>query len=696
MESTTPRIARYWAEVVNARGGIHGLPLEVVVADNANSPLGSRRSAADLIRAGVVAVIGGWRSSNALALAEELQRARIPMIATCASNPAVTLEGDCIFRVHFTDSFQGAALAYFAHTDLAASRVAIVTDIGNTYSPHLADVFATQFRDLGGETLWQREILPGVADLEPVCDAIAESRPDLVFLPLYERGAAEVIAAVRARGLNTAFLGGDGWDPSMIYFAGDAVDGAYYSATWHRDVKTPTALKRGLEAWEKARGGPLSRIDINGLAYDACLVLEDALRRTTEPGPETLRCAIAATSGLQGLTGTYTFDRNGDPVKPLCILRFLHGDAAFVRTVDPPAIRLALVLAMTGSASVANRFGLEAARFAVRTLNDRGGVLARRIELLEYDNGSTVLGSRAAAEQAIADGAVAVVGAFYSSHSLAVATVLQEHRVPMVTPSSTHPDITRNRDFVFRTCCTDETQGSVMATFALKGLHARTAAVLVNASHAYSTDLARFFRDRFEPRGTVVLEAEYVDDTTDFAPLLEPLDTSPDVIFVPGYIRDSAFAISQARAMGITSTFLGGDGWDELMYEYAGPELEKAYFTEHWHRDLPGTQSRGFAETYAKQYGRCEGIEALTYDAVCLVADAIRRAAGTDRTAVRDALAATRSFDGVTGRIAFDLNGDPLKPVLVLRFSDGRTVPYALHEPDAHTEGRLVPLAPAL
>ena len=412
------------------------------------------------------------------------------------------------------------------------------------------------------------------------------------------------------------------------------------------------------------------------LALDATFLAFDAIRRAGSANPTLLRDALAATSGFRGASGVYTFDRNGDPDKYLIIMRLAERSSEYIMHMYPSRVTLGVIFAKTGDAAGVNIMAFEAARFAADEINLKGGVLAHRIDLLEYDNQSTALGSRRAAEEAVKAGVSAVIGASWSSHSAAMAPVLEAAGVPMVSPASTNPDVTRNHDFIFRTCYNDYLQGEVMAQFALKHLNARTAAVIINANNKYSVDLAEYFVKRFEKEGNVVAKVDYLQETNDFRPLLERIVTlTPDVVFVPGYTRDAAFIIRQARGMGMKSVFLGGDGWDDMMYEYAAKEIVGSYFSEHWHVDIPDPDSRKFVERYAPAHKlHRTGLVALTYDTVYLLADAMRRAGSTLPSEIRNALAATKEFKGVTGVVTFDENGDPRKPVVVLRFDEGHAV----------------------
>jgi branched-chain amino acid transport system substrate-binding protein len=347
------------------------------------------------------------------------------------------------------------------------------------------------------------------------------------------------------------------------------------------------------------------------------------------------------------------------------------------------AMKIAAIFPMTGEA-VQSSSGVQSellgTRQAVDELNRKGGLLGRKVLLMEYDNKSTALGSKTAAQEAVKDRVIAVVGSSWSSLSLAMTPVLQAARIPMITPISTSPELTLAGDYIFRACFTDPFQGSVMADFARTDLRARTAVVLTNTGETYCMGLAKFFISQFTHGGGEVLwEGDYLATAADFTPLLKKVQMlNPNVVFVPGMTRDSSYIIRQARKMGIKTVFLGGDGWDSEMYSYAGPAIEGSYFSGHWHPQSTRPQSRRFMET-ARKLHRPQDINsavALSYDAVMLLADAIRRAGSPEPARIRAALAATRNFKGVTGDITFDKDRNPLgKEAVILTFAKG-TVQY--------------------
>jgi branched-chain amino acid transport system substrate-binding protein len=341
--------------------------------------------------------------------------------------------------------------------------------------------------------------------------------------------------------------------------------------------------------------------------------------------------------------------------------------------------RLALILARTGIGADENLPAEKAAELAVAELNGAGGLLGRTVRLVLVDDESTPLGARKAAEYAVSQGVIGVIGAFRSSHCLAMIPVIREARIPMITPTATNPEVTRGNAFIFRACFTDEAQGKAMARFARRDLGARSAAVLTNMTENYSITLARTFAAGFaDLGGTMLGQGEYQGSAVDFAAPLAGLGRSgADVVFVPGYPRDSGLLISQAVSSGIHSVFLGGDAWDlnPGVDPYAGTALEGAYHSTQWYADAPAERNRALRALYRKRYG-AGGFSSmqipLTYDSIMLFADAARRANSLDPGKIAQALQQTRGFKGAAGSITFDPDRNPLgKEVVILKYRHG-------------------------
>ena len=338
------------------------------------------------------------------------------------------------------------------------------------------------------------------------------------------------------------------------------------------------------------------------------------------------------------------------------------------------SIRIAAIFAKTGQAVVVPglRPEFSAIQMAVKELNETGGLLGHPVEVLEFDNQSSALGAKQTAEEAIKAKVVAVIGATRSSHSLGMAPILQAAGIPMITPISTNPQVTLVGDYIFRVCFIDDFQGEVMATFAVRDLKAETAVILTNTSEKFSLSLAGLFNERFKKLGGKVLwEGDYLGDAVNFEEQLTKLKSlQPDVCFIPGYDTDTGFIIKQAREMGIQTIFLSGDGLTQDLYKYAGAVAAGTYFSNHWHPDDLDPRSRKFVQSYEREISPViDAVAALSYDAVMLLADAVKRADSIDPKNIRIALAETKGFRGVSGEITFDANRNPVnKTAVIMKF----------------------------
>lgn len=344
---------------------------------------------------------------------------------------------------------------------------------------------------------------------------------------------------------------------------------------------------------------------------------------------------------------------------------------------DHGVIKVVALLAKTGEYAISNDYQYKVIRFAVKEINETGGVLGKKIELIEVDTQSTVLGARFAAKEILKMNPTAVIGPGFSSTAFGAASILQKAKIPMIATWATNPNVTLAGDYIFRVCFVDQFQGTVMAKYALNDLNAKTAVILTNTGNNYSVGLAEFFIKSFEENGGDILwERGYASSAVDYKPqLLKTKQLDPDVVYVPGYERDSAHIIKQARKIGIASTFLGGDGWEITMYKYGGDAIDDSYFSSHWHRDDTRQISKEFVKRLENEYGKLD-IYALSYDAVNVLADAIKRAKSTDPEKIQQALANTKNFPGVTGNITFDKNGDPIdKAAVILKFKN-REIEY--------------------
>jgi branched-chain amino acid transport system substrate-binding protein len=354
--------------------------------------------------------------------------------------------------------------------------------------------------------------------------------------------------------------------------------------------------------------------------------------------------------------------------------------AAFCGVEKNPSnqgIEIGFFGALTGPEATFALSGKNGAKLAVEEINRSGGVLGRKLDLVVEDDRNEPSEAASAVSKLITrDHVVTLIGENASSRSLAAAPIAQTYQVPMISPSSTNVEVTRKGDYIFRVCFIDSAQGRALALFARKDLHAATAALLVDARSDYSVGLARTFRESFSAGGgRIVSEVKYSEGDSDFSAQLTAIRAeSPDVLFIPGYYTDAGLIARQARALGIEATLLGCDGWDSpKLAEIGGNAIEGAYLSNHYSIDDPSPAVQKFVGTYKKTYGADpDAIAALSYDAIFLAADAMARAGSTEGKRVRDALAATKGFAGVTGTITMDADRNPDKLPVILKVTGGR------------------------
>jgi len=269
-----------------------------------------------------------------------------------------------------------------------------------------------------------------------------------------------------------------------------------------------------------------------------------------------------------------------------------------------------------------------------------------------------------------------VLGEVASSLSLAAAPICQQNKIPMISPSSTNPKVTQVGDYVFRVCFIDPFQGQVMSDFAMKNLKAQTAAILRDQKSDYSMGLADFFVKRFKEKGgTIVSDQSYVAGDVDFKSQLTNIrGQKPDVIFVPGYYGEVGLIAKQARELGVKAALLGGDGWDSSkLYEIGGAALDGCYFSSHYSPESTDPKVQDFVKKYQTKYGQVpDALATLGYDSMGVLAAALKNAKSLSEADIRDAIAATKAYTGVTGSISLDANRDAVKPAVVLKIENSK------------------------
>jgi len=333
---------------------------------------------------------------------------------------------------------------------------------------------------------------------------------------------------------------------------------------------------------------------------------------------------------------------------------------------------------LTGSEAT---FGISASnglKLAVEEINNSGGVLGKKIKLITYDDQGKPQEAQSVVQKLInKDKVVAIIGEVASSRSKAGALVCQSSKIPMVTPASTNPEVTAIGDYIFRVCFIDPFQATVMSKFAVNSLKVKKVAVLQDVKNAYSTGLAEFFIKQFKDAGGEIVETQsYSAGDKDFKAQLTSIKAkNPEAIFIPGYYTDVGLIAIQAREIGITQPLFGGDGWEseKLTEGKAKDALEGCFFSTHVSAEDPSQVIQGFIKKYKDKYNMMpDAMSFLAYDAGMILFDAIKRAGSVEPEKVKNELAKTKDYNGVTGKITINEQHNAVKPAVILQIKGGQ------------------------
>jgi branched-chain amino acid transport system substrate-binding protein len=327
---------------------------------------------------------------------------------------------------------------------------------------------------------------------------------------------------------------------------------------------------------------------------------------------------------------------------------------------------------LSGTTATYGKSTHEGVTLAVEEINKAGGVLNKNIRVKVEDDGSKPEQAATVVTKLInSDNVLTVIGEVASSRSLAAAPICQGAGVPMVSPSSTNPKVTQVGDYIFRTCFIDPFQGPMIVRFARDHLKAKTAAILQDIKNAYSVGLTEVITEAFTKGGGKIVATEsFSEGDKDFRAQLTGIKRAkPDVIFIPAYYTEVGLIARQARSSGINQPLLGGDGWDSpKLVEIGKDAVQGCYFSTHYSPQSKDPRVVKFVADYKARFHKIpDALAAVGYDAARVTIDAIKRAGGTDRAKIRDALAATTDFPGVTGNITIDKDRNAVKPLVILQ-----------------------------
>ncbi len=341
---------------------------------------------------------------------------------------------------------------------------------------------------------------------------------------------------------------------------------------------------------------------------------------------------------------------------------------------NPDKIVLGTMGPLTGSNAI---YGISTANGIKLAVEQKQTVIGKPVELLSVDDKADQTEAVNAYNKFVNnDGVVGVVGATTSGAALSVAITSAKYGTPILTPTGTVPEITTSGDNIFRACYTDPFQGEIMAQFAFENLGLKKVAIMENIDSSYSEGLKNSFVEKFEELGGEVVASEgYKESDNDFkAQLTKISSASPEALFIPDYYTKAYLIASQAKDSGLKDTILlGGDGWDG-MHTIAEDTsvVENSYFCSHFSLEDPDPVVQDFVNAYKTKYGENPtAFSALGYDAANIMMNAIETAGNTDSKDIIKAIQNTE-YQGVTGNIKFDENGDPIKGVSIIQIQDGQ------------------------
>lgn len=349
-------------------------------------------------------------------------------------------------------------------------------------------------------------------------------------------------------------------------------------------------------------------------------------------------------------------------------------------------IKIGEYASLTGKEATYGAAMHEGTLLAIEQTNAAGGVLGKQIELITEDDQSKAGEPANAVNKLISkDGVVAVLGEFVSSRSLEGGPICQQNKIPMISPGSTNPAVTQIGDYVFRVCFTDPFQGTALANFATGTLHAKKVAILTDVKSDYSKGLAKYFKDKYvADGGQVVSELDFNGGDKDFKAQLTTIKNSnPDAILIPAYYNDVALICIQAKQLGIDVPLFGGDGWESHMLVEIGKEaVEGHYFSTHCLVDQDTPQMKSFVSAYKERFKKSpDAMATLGYDSAMVLIDSLKRAGTTESAKLRDAIAATKDFEGVSGKFTLNENRDAVKALVFAQIKDGKFVYKATVNP---------------
>ena len=320
--------ARMAVEEFNAAGGLNGKKIELLVGDSASRPEPAKSATEKLLSDGVIGIVGEVSSGNTMQIANSAFEKGVPVVAVGATRTDLTAEKANVFRVCYTDAFQGPVMAKFAYDKLGKRKVAVMTDNKLPYSQGLSESFKETFVKLGGEVVTEVFYEQGQTQFSGQLTELKAKNPDAIFCSGYFTEAGPIAQQARAAGITVPMMGGDGWDSNQILTSGgDAILGGFF-CNHYNNKDNRSQVTDFLKKWHSKNGGKDPGTTMAALGYDATALMLDALKRASEPGAKALITALEETENFAAVSGDITLKgKNGDPPKRAIIVEVTKPDA---------------------------------------------------------------------------------------------------------------------------------------------------------------------------------------------------------------------------------------------------------------------------------------------------------------------------------------------------------------------------------
>jgi branched-chain amino acid transport system substrate-binding protein len=344
---------------------------------------------------------------------------------------------------------------------------------------------------------------------------------------------------------------------------------------------------------------------------------------------------------------------------------------------QPAHLKIGAFLSLTGATSAYGISAANAINLAAEDVNKAGGIKGVPIEVeIEDDHSNTDEVPDIVNHLIKEHGVKALLAEPVSTRALAAAPVAQQNQIVMISSASVKPELTMQGDYIFRACFVSSTEGEAIAKFARETLKAKSVAIILDPKNDYAAVLARFFAESFRILGgQLISQQNYEANATDLNTQMAAIKSAaPDVIFAPGFYTTAPLVAREVKRAGITATLIGSDGWDSPdLLKNDSKIFEGVYFANHFWIGSDDQNVKQFVAKYRERYHVDPDAGAATaYDAARMLFDAFIRARSNSSADVRDALAETKNFPGVTGKITIDANRNAQVPVYILRIEGGK------------------------